>query len=180
MLTLSIGINSTVSYAKSAKSCPYFSLFFQNLPFHRENSGKWAHLSRCHAKFSLPSRPQTHHEICRRKEQIVLQKVLSDTASCPHETASLQSGMDAPPCCEPKLSHARSAFSNSSLCILSSYDSARVFGQCGSSRLKARASLRFPCAFPHRDSLNHHRPYGHLREPVHEPSRCRARWQLLR
>lgn len=83
MLTLSIGINSTVSYAKSAKSCPYFSLFFQNLPFHRENSGKWAHLSRCHAKFSLPSRPQTHHEICRRKEQIVLQKVLSDTA-IPH------------------------------------------------------------------------------------------------
>ncbi len=80
MLTLSTGINSTVSYAKSAKSCPYFSLFFPNLPFHRENSGKWAHLSHCHAKFSLPSRPQTHHEICRRKEQIVLQKVLSKSA----------------------------------------------------------------------------------------------------
>ena len=76
MLTLSTGINSTVSYAKSAKSCPYFSLFFPNLPFYRENSGKWAHLSRCHAKFSLPPRPQTHNEICRRKEQIVLQKVL--------------------------------------------------------------------------------------------------------
>ena len=80
MLTLSTGINSTVSYAKSAKSCPYFSLFFSNLPFHRENSGKGAYLSRCHAKFSLPSRPQTHNEIYRRKEQIVLQKVLSDTA----------------------------------------------------------------------------------------------------
>ena len=37
MLTLSTGIKSTVSYAKSAKSCPYFCLFFPNLPFHREN-----------------------------------------------------------------------------------------------------------------------------------------------
>ena len=80
MLTLSTGINSTVSHAKSAKSCPYFSLFFPNLPFYRENSGKWAHLSRCHAKFSLPSRPQTHNEICRRKEQIVLQKILPKSA----------------------------------------------------------------------------------------------------
>ena len=80
MLTLSTGINSTVSYAKSAKSCLYFSLFFPNLPFHRENSGKWAHLSRCHAKFSLPSHPQTHNEIRRRKEQIVLQKVLPESA----------------------------------------------------------------------------------------------------
>ena len=80
MLTLSTGINSTVSYAKSAKSCPYFSLFFPNLPFHRENSGKWAHLSPCHAKLSLPSRPQTHNEIRRRKEQIVLQKVLPESA----------------------------------------------------------------------------------------------------
>ena len=80
MLTLSTGINSTVSYAKSAKSCPYFSLFFPNLAFHRENSGKWAKLSRCHAKSSLPSRPQTHNEICRRKEQIVLQKVLPKEA----------------------------------------------------------------------------------------------------
>ena len=80
MLTLSTGINSTVSYAKSAKSCPYFSLFFPTLPSHRENSGKWAHLSRCHAKFSLPSRPQTHNEICRRKEQIVLQKLLPKSA----------------------------------------------------------------------------------------------------
>ena len=59
MLTLSTGINSAVSYPKSAKSSPYFSLFFPKLPFHRENSGKWAYLSRCHAKFSLPSRPQT-------------------------------------------------------------------------------------------------------------------------
>ena len=175
MLTLSTGINSTVSYAKSAKSCLYFSLFFPNLPFHRENSGKWAHLSRCHAKFSLPSRPQTHHEICRRKEQIVLQKVLSDTASCPHETASLQSGMDAPPCCEPKLSHARSAFPNSFLCMLLSCGSARVFWQCGSPHLKGRCSPVFPCAFVHRDSRNLHRPYGHLSEPVHGPSRCRAR-----
>lgn len=80
MLTLSTGINSTVSYAKNAKSCPYFSLFFPNLPFHLENSGKWAHLSRCHAKFSLPSRPQTHNEICRRTEQIVLQKILPKSA----------------------------------------------------------------------------------------------------
>ena len=80
MLTLSTGINSTVSYVKSAKSCPYFFRFFPNFPFYRENLGKRAHLSRCHAKFSLPSRPQTHNEICRRKEQIVLQKVLPDTA----------------------------------------------------------------------------------------------------
>ena len=83
MLTLSTGINSTVSYAKSTKSCPCFSLFFPNLPFEREISKKRAHLSRCHAKLSLSSRPQTHNEIRRRKEQIVLQKVLPKSA-IPH------------------------------------------------------------------------------------------------
>ena len=80
MLTLSTGINSTDSHAKSAKSCPYSFRFFPNFPFYRENSGKRAHLSRCHAKLSLPSRPQTHNEIRRRKEQIVLQKVLPESA----------------------------------------------------------------------------------------------------
>ena len=79
-LALYTDINSTVSYAKSAKSCPYFFRFFPNFPVYQENSGKWAHLSPCHAKLPLLSCPQTHNEICRRKEQIELQKVLPESA----------------------------------------------------------------------------------------------------
>ena len=42
MLTLSTGINSTVSHAKSVKSCPYFFRFFPIFSFYREFSGRSA------------------------------------------------------------------------------------------------------------------------------------------
>lgn len=48
---------------KVENHAPISFLVFPNLPFPREISGKRAHLSRCHAKLSLPSRPQTHNEI---------------------------------------------------------------------------------------------------------------------
>ena len=44
------------------------------------NSGRRAHLSRCHAKLSLPFCPQTHNVICRRKEQTELEQVLPESA----------------------------------------------------------------------------------------------------
>ena len=59
---------------------PSFLSFLPEFPVLSGNFEKRAHLSRCHAKLSLSSCAQTHNEICRRKEQTVLEQVLPDAA----------------------------------------------------------------------------------------------------
>ena len=57
---------------------------FPESPVSAGNSGKRAHLSHRHATPPLPSCPQTHDEIRRRKGQIVAEQVLTNaTISCP-------------------------------------------------------------------------------------------------
>lgn len=66
-----------------------------------------------------------------------------DIVSYPHENASSQSGRNTLPCYERNLSYARFPFPNSTLCILWSRGSVKVFWQCGSPHLKDRASPVF-------------------------------------
>ena len=65
---------------KNIQYCSHCPFFFPESSVSAGNSGKRAHLSRCHAKFPLPSCPQTHDEVRRRKEQIVAEQVLLEAA----------------------------------------------------------------------------------------------------